>query len=83
MLESPWKNWEKMLENFMKPVKEKNITLNKENTVRKVNYLKILGYKIENGKISSDQDRLKPLLEMQLPTKSQNGAHSAFDSGHR
>ena len=53
---------------FMKLVKKYNFTLNEEQTVLSVENISVLGYTISHKKITPDQDRLKPLLEMPPPS---------------
>ena len=53
---------------FRKLVKKYNFTLNEEQTVTSVETISVLGYTISHKKITPDQDRLKPLLEMPPPS---------------
>ena len=43
------------------------MTLNEDKTVREVEKITVLGYEIENGKISPDKNRLQPLLDLAEP----------------
>ena len=53
---------------FENACKRRNMTLNEDKTVRNVNCLNILGYQIKHQHISPDPDRLKPLMDMPVPS---------------
>ena len=52
---------------FESALKKRKMTLNEDKTVREVKKITVLGYEIENGRISPDKDRLQPLLELAEP----------------
>ena len=52
---------------FESALKKRKMTLNEDKTVREVKKMTVLGYEIENGRISPDKDRLQPLLELAEP----------------
>ena len=53
---------------FYKVVEKYNLTLNDDKTILLTEAITILGYTISHNRISPDQSRLKPLLEMAPPT---------------
>ena len=59
---------DKNVENFLKVVKERDLTLNDSKTIEKVTSLNTLGYCVGQGKIKPDPERMKPLQELPLPT---------------
>ena len=52
---------------FESALKKRKMTLNEDKTVREVEKITVLGYEIENGRISPDRSRLQPLLELAEP----------------
>ena len=52
---------------FESALKKRKMTLNEDKTVREVKKITVLGYEIENGRISPDKDRLQPLVELAEP----------------
>ena len=52
---------------FENALKNRNMTLNEDKTVREVEKIMVLRYKIENGRISPDKNRLQPLLDLAEP----------------
>ena len=59
---------EERAKQFEMSCKKRYMTLNEDKTVRCVNNLKILGYQTKHGEISPDPVRLKPVLEMPVPS---------------
>ena len=55
---------------FESALKKRKMTLNEDRTVREVKKITFLGYEIENGSISTDKNRLQPLLELAEPKTS-------------
>lgn len=49
------------VENFMRVVRKRHLTLNTSKTINKVTTLNTLGYCVGNGKIKPDPERMKPL----------------------
>ena len=64
---------------FENALKKRKMTLNEGKTVREVKKMTVLGYEIENGRISPDKDRLQPLLGQALA--STNGGGGAAGAG--
>ena len=68
------------LERFIEAAKQKNICYNDDKSVFSTRRLPILGYLVEDGQISPDPDRLKPLRDLPVPknTKSLNRCLGLF-----
>lgn len=58
------------LEKFKEIATKYNLTLNMEKSEFSKTEINLLGYKICNGIIKPDSERLKPLLELPIPTNS-------------
>jgi len=56
------------LQKFLQTAKHLNLTYNEVKCVFRTTRLAILGYVVENGVLGPDPDRMRPLLEMPLPT---------------
>ena len=52
------------MENFMRSVEKRCLTLNDSKTIRKVTTINNLGYCVGNGKIKPDPEWMKPLQEL-------------------
>ena len=59
---------EERAKQFEKACTKRNMTLNEDKTIRNVSGLSILGYQIKHQNISPDPDRLKPLMDMPVPS---------------
>lgn len=55
------------VENFMRAVRKRHLTLNTSKTINKVTTLNNLGYCVGNGRIKPDPERMKPLQELPPP----------------
>lgn len=55
------------VENFMRVVRKRHLTLNTSKTINKVTTLNTLRYCVGNGKIKPDPERMKPLQELPPP----------------
>ena len=68
------------LEKFLAAAKEKNVCYNNSKSVFSTRKLAILGYKIEEGIIRPDPERLSPLRNLPVPhnSKSLNRCHGLF-----
>ena len=55
-------------ERFEESCKKRNMTINESKTVRQADCLNILGYQIKHQQISPDPDRLKPLMDIPVPS---------------
>lgn len=55
------------VENFMRVVRKRHLTLNTSKTINKVTTLNTLGYCVGNGKIKPDPERMKPFQELPPP----------------
>ena len=60
------------LAKFKAVATENNLTINENKSIYGVRAINVIGYHIENGTVSPDPDRLRPLLELPIPhdTKS-------------
>ena len=58
---------DKNVEQFLKALQELNLELNKTKSIFSVDEINILGYRIGNGNIKPDPDRLRPLIELPIP----------------
>ena len=58
------------LQAFLKAAETHNLTFNTSKTVLSTRSLNLLGYTISEGKVMPDRDRVKPLLELPIPTSS-------------
>ena len=58
------------LNRLMVAAEKWNLTFNQGKTVISTKSLQILGYLIENGNISPDPDRVKPLIDLPVPSDS-------------
>ena len=58
------------LEKFLKAAKQCNLTLNENKCVYATTCIKLLGYQISDGVLQPDADRVKPILEMPIPSNS-------------
>ena len=58
---------DKNLEKFRKASEKNNLTYNEDKCIFSTTTLNTLGFVIENGEISPDPDRLKPLKELPIP----------------
>lgn len=56
------------LRNFLNAVKKFDLTVNTEKSKYSIKSIKLLGYEICNKTIRPDQSRLKPLMDLPLPT---------------
>jgi len=63
---------------FHKAAQSANLKFNGSKSVFSTQQLPLLGYIIENGCISPDPERLRPLLELLLPQKSLNRCLGLF-----
>ena len=61
---------------FLEVVKRRQITLNHQKTVSSTTELCVLGYKISEGLIRPDPERMRPLEEMP-PPKTKKGSSSS------
>ena len=59
---------DKNLQTFLNAVRACNITLNENKCVYATNDLKLLGYLISNGEKRPDPDRVKPIVNLPIPT---------------
>ena len=59
---------DKNLQTFLNAVRACNITLNENKCVYATNELKLLGYLISNGEKRPDLDRVKPIVNLPIPT---------------
>ena len=57
---------------FKKALSKRDMVLNESKTVYGVNEVNILGYRIGNGIIKPDPERLKPLLDLPPPTSQKS-----------
>ena len=55
---------------FLKAAKEVNLTFNESKSVVSTSEIKILGYEVSHELIRSDPERLRPLVELPLPTNN-------------
>ena len=55
---------------LMEIIQQHNLTLNNDKTISSVTELKMLGYCISHLKVRPDPERMKPMLELPLPTDS-------------
>ena len=55
---------------FLKAAKEVNLTFNESKSVVSMSQIKILGYEVSHGLIRPDPERLRPLVELPLPTNN-------------
>ena len=53
---------------FSNALKRRHLNLNDSMTVSSVSDISILGYRVGNGTIRSDPERLQPLLDLPPPT---------------
>lgn len=60
------------LESFQEAARKANLKFNDSKSVISTRRLPLLGYVIENGCISPDPERLRPLLELPLPHNSKS-----------
>ena len=58
------------VEKFEAIVSKYGLTLNHDKTISSVQELKMLGYLISHGQIKPDPDRMRPLLDLPVPTDS-------------
>lgn len=58
------------LTKFLAAVKKFNLTINEKKSKYSVTKIQLLGYEIENKTVKPDEERLKPLLNLPLPTDS-------------
>ena len=56
------------LKRFEESCKKRNMTINESKSVREADCLNILGYQIKHQQISPDPDRLKPLMDIPVPS---------------
>ena len=63
---------DKNVEAFLDVVKRQNLTLNHAKSVISVSSINVLGYLVQDGKISQDPERLRPLKELPPPTNVQS-----------
>ena len=59
---------DKNLQRFMNIVKKYGLTLNEKKCIFGSTLINLLGYTIENNNIRPDKERLKPLLDLPVPT---------------
>ena len=59
---------DKNLKAFYEAAKKYDITFNEDKSILSVQSLNLLGYLIQHGEIRPDPDRLKPLMDLPLPT---------------
>ena len=55
-------------EDNLEIILKRNMTINEDKSIREADCLNILGYQIKHQQISPDQDRLKPLMEIPVPS---------------
>ena len=60
------------LQNFLEVAKRKNICFNDDKSIFSTRRLPILGYVVEDGNISPDPERLRPLRELPVPHDSKS-----------
>ena len=53
---------------FEESCKKRNMTINESKSIREADCLNILGYQIKHQQISPDPDRLKPLMDIPIPS---------------
>ena len=58
---------DKNVERFLESLKKRNFLLNHKKTISSVDEISILSYRVGNGCIKPDPDRLRPLLDLPVP----------------